>query len=241
MEDCFLDREGGYFAEEALGAVEVIDAPQGKVTPGHELEAPHAHDRYVMGVDVGGGVGGDFSALCVVSVATRQVVYVERNNTISPAAWAHRVVQVASRYHGAFILAESNNHGHALLLELQNCHYRNLWVNPLTGKPWVTTLQSKLDAFDTLREAASLMRVLDRVTHLELRSLTIPPGKVAPEAPKGGHDDSAVACALAYRALRDVPPSWRMTQSPGTLVHQRVNALLDASRARRIRSSTLPF
>jgi hypothetical protein len=150
-------------------------------------------------------------------------------------------VQVASRYHGAFVLAESNNHGHALLLEIQNCHYRNLWVNPLTGKPWVTTLPSKLDAFDTVREAAPLMRVLDRVTHLELRSLTIPPGKVAPEAPKGGHDDAAMACALAYRALRDVPPSWRMTQSSGTLVQQRVTALLDASRARRIRSSSLPF
>ena len=241
MEDCFLDREGGYFPEDALSSVHVIDAPQGKMTPGHELEAPHAHDRYVLGVDVGGGVGGDYSALCVVSVATRQVVYVERNNTISPAAWAHRVVQVASRYHGAFVLAESNNHGHALLLEIQNCHYRNLWVNPLTGKPWVTTLPSKLDAFDTVREAAPLMRVLDRVTHLELRSLTIPPGKVAPEAPKGGHDDAAMACALAYRALRDVPPSWRMTQSSGTLVQQRVTALLDASRARRIRSSSLPF
>jgi hypothetical protein len=194
-----------------------------------------------MGVDVGGGVGSDYSALCVVSVTTRQPVYVERSNTLSPAAWAHRVVQVASRYNGALILAESNNHGHALLLEINHCRYRVLWVHPLTGKPWTTTLPSKLDALDTLREAAPLLQEMDRVTWLELRSLTIPPGKVAPEAPKGANDDAAMACALAYRCLRDIPPSWRAEAvvQPGRLV---IDTLLATNRARRTKNAgSLPF
>ena len=239
IDDCFLDREGGFFEDALLGNIHVVEHALHGENFGREIEPPHQFDRYTMGVDIGGGVGGDYSALCVVSVATRQVVYTERTNKLTPAAWAHRVIQVASRYNSALVLAESNNHGHAFLLELNNCGYRQQWLNPQTGKPWTTTLQSKLDAFDTLREALQLVQIMDRPTWLELRSLTILPGKVCPEAPKGSHDDAAVACALAYRCMRDVPATWRTTA-----VHSqrnRVDDLIAASRARRIRSSALPF
>jgi hypothetical protein len=239
LDDCFLDREGGYFEDDLLGNIHVVEHTLHGQSHGREIEPPHMADRYVIGVDIGGGVGGDYSALCVVSVSTKQVVYTERNNRITPASWAHRVIQVASRYNQALVLAESNNHGHAFLLELNNCGYRQQWLNPKNGKPWVTSLQSKLDAFDTLRESLQIIQILDRPTWLELRSLTIPPGKVAPEAPKGGYDDAAMACALAYRCMRDVPARWRTQalQSHRT----RIDDLIAASRARRIRSSNLPF
>jgi len=239
LDDCFLDREGGYFGDEVLGNVHVVEHALHGSRKGREIEAPSAHDRYVMGVDIGGGVGGDYSALCVVSVATRQVVYTERNNQITPKDWAHRCIQVGSRYNQALMLAESNNHGHAFLLEIANCGYRNLWLNPKNGKPWVTTLQSKLDAYDTLRESLKLVRILDRPTWLELRALTIAPGKVAPEGPKGTHDDAAMACALAFRCLRDVPSTWRTHAQVSS--RTRIDDLISASRARRIRSSNLPF
>ena len=206
---------------------------------GREIEKPHPHDRYVIGVDIGGGAGGDYSALAVVSVATMQPVYTERSNKVTPQAWAHRAIQVASRYNNALVLAESNNHGHAFLLEMQNCGYTQQWRDPATGKPWVTTLQSKLDAYATLREALPLVKMMDRPTWLELRSLTIPPGKIAPEAPKGGYDDAAMAVALAYRCIRDIPASWR-TQSLQSN-RTRIDDLLASARARRIRSATLPF
>ena len=239
IDDCFLDREGGYFEDALLTQINVVEHQLHGANTGREIEPPHAHDRYIMGVDVGGGVGGDYSALAVVSVATMQPVYTERTNKVTPQQWAHRVIQVASRYNGALVLAESNNHGHAFLLEMQNCGYTNQWRDPSSSRPWVTTLQSKLDAFNTLREALQLVRIMDRPTWLELRSLTIPAGKVAPEAPKGGYDDAAMALALAYRCARDVPPSWRTQaiQSSRT----RVDDLLAASRARRIRSAALPF
>ena len=239
LDDCFLMREGGYYDDATMQDITVLEHTAIGQHGGREIETPHPHDRYVMGVDIGGGVGGDYSALSVVSVATRQPVYMERSNRVTPAQWAHRAVQVASRYNQALILAESNNHGHAFLLELQYTRYRNQWRHPQTQKPWTTTLQSKLDAFDTLREALSVIRMLDRVTWLELRSLTIPVGKVAPEAPTGGHDDAAVALALAYRCLRDIPPSWRTQAMQAKGV--RVDKLLTAARARRIRASGLPF
>jgi hypothetical protein len=239
IDDCFLDREGGFFEDNLLSQVNVVEHQLHGEHVGREIEKPHPHDRYVVGVDVGGGVGGDYSALAVVSVATMQPVYTERSNKLTPQQWAHRVIQVASRYNSALVLAESNNHGHALLLEMQNCGYNAQWRDPRTGKPWVTTLQSKLDAYATLREALQLVRIMDRPTWLELRSLTIPPGKIAPEAPKGGYDDAATALALAYRCARDIPPSWRtQANSSG---RTRVDDLLAASRARRIRSAALPF
>lgn len=238
LDDCFLGREGGYYGEEVIQGIQVIDFNHHGATSGREIEAPHHLDRYVVGVDIGGGVGGDYSTLCVVSVGTMQPVYTERNNTVTPAAWAHRVIQVASRYQNATVLAESNNHGHAFLLEMNNCGYRKQWLSP-KGKPWVTTLQSKLDAFDTLREALTIIKVMDRATWMELRALTIPQGKIAPEAPKGQHDDSAMAMALAYRCLRDIPSGTRSTAVAST--RTRIEDLISASRARRIRSHSLPF
>jgi hypothetical protein len=239
IDDCFVGREGGWFEEELLRNIHVVEHQLHGHTTGREIERPQPNDKYVMGVDVGGGVGGDYSALAVVSATTMQPVYAERNNKLTPQAWAHRVVQVAARYNNALVLTESNNHGHALLLELQNCHYTNLWHSP-QGKPWVTTLQSKLDALNTLRESLQVVRVMDRVTWLELRALTVPAGKVAPEAPLGGYDDSAMALALAYRCMRDVPPSYRH-QLGGSGGKTRVDDMLAASRARRIRSAALPF
>ena len=238
LDDCFLDREGGYFGDELLGDIHVVEHTLHGTSKGREIEAPHPHDRYAMGVDIGGGVGGDYSALCVVSVATMQPVYTERNNQVTPAQWAHRCIQVATRYNNAMILAESNNHGHAFLLELNNCSYRNQWMSG-KNKPWVTTLQSKLDAFDTLREALPVIKIMDRASWMELRALTILQGKIAPEAPKGQHDDSAIAMALAYRCLRDIPSIMRTSAVSST--RTRIDDLISASRARRIRSHSLPF
>ena len=239
IDDCFIDREGGYFEDELLSQVTVLEHQLHGKNVGREIEPPQPHDRYVMGVDIGGGVGGDYHALAVLSVATMQPAYTERSNSLTPQQWAHRVIQVASRYNSALVLAESNNHGHAFLLEMQNCGYTNQWREPATGKPWVTTLQSKLDAYATLRESLPLIRMMDRPTWLELRSLTIPSGKVAPEAPKGGYDDAAMALALAYRCLRDIPASWR-TQALNSK-RTRIDDLLASARARRIRSAALPF
>jgi hypothetical protein len=236
LEDCFLGREGGYFGDELLEKMAITDWNN---QPFVQHEAPHPNDKYVMGVDLGGGVGGDYSVMTVVSVATHQPVYVERSNTLTPAAFAHRVIQIGSRYNDALVLAESNNHGHAFIQELNQCGYRQQWRNP-KGKAWVTTLQSKLDAFGTLREALQLVHVLDRTTHMELRSLTIMPGKVAPEAPKGAHDDCAMSMALAYRCLADVPSQTR-TASTSAMTRTRIDDLIAAARAKRIRSHSLPF
>lgn len=237
LDDCFLSKEGGFFSELETSHMQVLEfavAADGV----RELEAPHHHDRYVMGVDVGGGVGRDFSTIAVVSVSTHQPVYLYRSNGISPTGFAHKVIQVATRYNTAFILAEENNHGHALFAELDACRYMNLWASP-KGKRWTTTLQSKQAAFNVLRDSLPLIKMIDRTTYMELRSLIIKPGKICPEAPTGSHDDSAMALALAYQALVDVPPAWRLAANLAPKA--RVDDLIAANRARRIRAMGMPF
>jgi hypothetical protein len=235
LSDCFLRTEGLWFDPAILQRIEPIDA----TGPQRELEAPNPHDRYVVGVDVGGGVGGDYSAAVVVSVGTLQPVYVYRNNKISPRDWAHEVVRIATRYNGALVLLESNNHGHASLLEIEHCGYRTVWRNPRTGRPWTTTMQSKLEALSTLRDHLEVIERMDRALWMELRSLTLPPGKATPEAPPGNHDDLAMAAALAYRGLADIPPSWRTDGHRST--RARAESLIDKAKARRVHSYGLPF
>jgi len=234
LDDCFRSRDGGYYDESLMQNITVVPHPHSDRVV---IESVHATDSYVIGVDIAGGVGQDYSALTVVSVSTMQPVYFERNNRATPSQWAHRVIQVATQYNQALCLIESNNHGAATLLEMNHCGYRRLWVNP-DGKPWTTTLKSKLEALDTLREALPIITVLPQCTWMELRGLTIAPGKIAPEAPKGSHDDAAISIALAYRALRDVPKQ-RRDAAPTT--QARIKDLIDASRARRTRSKSLPF
>ena len=86
-------------------------------------------------------------------------------------------------------------------------------AQPGSGKPWVTTARSKLEAYEALREAirTGVLFRLDQATLQELRSLEVP--KLTPQAPAGLHDDLAMALALAYRCVQDAPRSHRRESS----------------------------
>ena len=167
-------------------------------------EKPRQDDIYAIGVDVGAGVGGDYSAITVVSMSTLQPVYHYRNNTLSPSQFADKVLQIGDWYNEAKVLCESNNHGHVVLYRLRHFGYKNLWLTP-DGQDWNTNVKSKLDAFETLREyiVEEMIDSLDSQVLSELRNLTVM--KVTPQAPYGMHDDLAMSMALAYRCVRDIP------------------------------------
>jgi hypothetical protein len=102
------------------------------------------------------------------------------------------------------VLVESNNHGHVVLNEFrQNPGLAHrLWTTP-AGKDWTTSLQSKLDMYNLLRDRveAGAYEALPSVFKNELGQMTVPPGKLAPSHPDGGHDDHADALALSNMAL----------------------------------------
>ena len=231
LDDAFLSRDSTYFDPADLDQIEQIWFDSAK----REFDEPDEDEHYVMGVDVGGGVGGDYSALVVVALGTMQPVYIERSNTDSPVDWAARVATVAQRYNNALVLCESNNHGHVVLRELYTLKYKRLWADA-DGKPWTTTVKSKLDAFECLREhiKAGILFRLDQSTLQELRALEV--RKVTPEAPSGLHDDLAVALALAYRCIRSAPASQRREAQRGAM-----DDFIKRQRVNRIRKSALPW
>jgi len=200
LADAFASREATWFQAEDLDKIAGVwfDSPE------RELEEPREEAEYVMGVDISGGIGQDYSSVCVVDVASRQPVYYERSNRMAPHAWAARVAIIGQRYNHAICLAESNNHGFAFLREMQVLRYPRMWQDH-EGRHWFTSVTSKLDAYDGLREIveAGIIQQIDHTTLQELRGLEV--RKTTPEAPSGLHDDMAMATALAYRCLRDAP------------------------------------
>ena len=192
-------------------------------------------DVYAMGVDTSGGVGGDYSTIAVVSLASREVAYQYRCNTVSPVEFAQKILMVAQKFNEAMILCESNNHGHVVLQKLRDWGYANLWYDE-KGKDWVTSSKSKIEAYEILREYVN-QNMLSRLcitTLMELRSMTI--FKVTPEAPKGLHDDLADSLALAYRCSVDIPSYVIRNAQQGLM-----DRLISKRRAKRIRSMRLPY
>lgn len=231
LDDAFLSRESTYFEAGDLDQIESVwfDSTV------REFEEPNEDDHYVMGVDVAGGTGGDYSAIACVSLSTMQPVYIFRTNTMSPVDFAATIVTTAQRYNNALVLCESNNHGHVVLREFQSLKYKKVWLDG-EGKPWVTTVKSKLDAFECLREhiKAGIIFRLDQSTLQELRALEV--RKVTPEAPSGLHDDLAVALALAYRCIRSAPASQRRDAQ-----RSHIDDFIKQRRVARLRKSALPW
>ena len=201
IDDAFSFGSSAYFDPDALDRIEPI------IFDGNERvyeKEVYSDDVYAIGVDVAGGVGGDYSCICVVSCSSREVVYQYRCNTITPVEFSEKIMHIAQKYNEAMVLCESNNHGHVVIQKLIDYGYNNLWYST-EGKHWVTSAKSKIEAYEILREMISsdMLSRLDMTTMMELRSMTI--YKVAPEAPNGLHDDLADSLALAYRCARDIP------------------------------------
>lgn len=231
LDDAFHYASASYFGLDEIREIEEIHF-EGEE---RQYEEPKDNDVYAMGVDVAAGVGRDYSAISVISMATLQPVFHYRCNTISPSAFADKVMQIAQLYKDARVLCESNNHGHVVLYRLRHFGYKNLWCT-VDGKDWTTTTKSKLDAYETLREYISegMIMKMDAQVLAELRSLIVL--RVTPEAPEGMHDDMAMSIALAYRCLRDIP------RRKLKLVRRNLmDMLISQTRAQKIKQQPIPW
>ena len=200
-----------------------------------KYEDVYDDDVYAIGVDCAGGVGGDYSCISVVSLASKEIAYQYRSNTVLPVEFAEQVLKVAQLYNDATVLVETNNHGHLVLHKLDEWGYKNLWKS-VKNKDWVTSAKSKIEMYEVLREIISnnMITRMDMSTLMELRSMTI--FKVAPEAPPGMHDDLADSLALAYRCSVDIP-SYVVQNAKRSWMDN----MLSSKRANRIRMMRLPY
>ena len=196
FEEAFEHLSGQWFSQNAIETIEVT----------WKAEGYRADDCYAAGLDIGGGGGAnaDWSVLAITSKATKQLVYFFATNSLAPKLFAQRCIPLIDTYKCDKILVESNNHGHVVLNEFrQNSGLAHrLWQSP-AGKDWTTSLQSKLDMYNLLRDRveADTYESLPSVFKNELGQMTVPPGKLAPSHPDGGHDDHADALALSNMAL----------------------------------------
>jgi len=78
---------------------------------------------YVLGVDVAGGGGGDFSVVEGLEAETGEHVLEYRNNMIEPDRFARRVYDLGKKFNNAYLVIERNNHGPVVIKELLNLGY----------------------------------------------------------------------------------------------------------------------
>ena len=93
--------------------------------------------NYIVTVDVSRGIGGDYSAFCVIDTTTLPYKMVARykNNEIKPIVLPNIIVDVAKNYNNAYILCEVNDIGGQVADIIQfDLEYENLLMAAMRGR-----------------------------------------------------------------------------------------------------------
>ena len=109
LDDCFQTAGGGIFRD-----VNYIETDQWKQIDANfwKLENhPNPALHYLIGGDVGAGVGSDSSVAEVICLETHEQVAEYVNNKIEPDIFAHKLAELGRMFNEAYIGCESNNHG----------------------------------------------------------------------------------------------------------------------------------
>jgi Terminase RNaseH-like domain/Terminase large subunit, T4likevirus-type, N-terminal len=161
--------------------------------------APVPGRVYVIGADPAeGNPTSDESALCVLDAQSGEQV-AELAGRLQPSALAAAADQIGRWYGDAPILCERNNHGHAVLLWL-NQNGQCPLVLGLDGRPgWLSSQRGKALLYDRAADAFRHGEVLlhSLATFHQVASID---GSTL-RAPEGERDDRADACSLALAGV----------------------------------------
>lgn len=181
-EEAFASAGGTYF--DASQLVNPIRTTDPVPAPGH---------HYLIGLDVGLGKGGDYTAFCMLDSLTGKQVLSWATNTATIEQTAARAAMIARTWNGARICVDATGLGAAMVQALTTiCGYRNL-------EEFVFSRSSKSTLWARARAIIPHLGPLDAETLTELRALITDPHG-SPIGPPGAHDDRAMALALAIRA-----------------------------------------
>jgi hypothetical protein len=161
-------------------------------------------DVYAIGVDVGGGVGKNYTVIDVTSKKRGDTVLKWKSNKIDPIRAAEYVVLIAKMFN-AKVLIEANNHGLAMIGAVQNLGYNNLWLDE-NGKHWNTNLKTKYMLFENLRTYIRNGHIsyLDATTMLEASMVIDDNGLIKFGENNDSHCDHIMAKALSQYCLNSV-------------------------------------
>jgi hypothetical protein len=182
---------------------------------------PVAGRRYVVGADPAeDNPTSDPSALEVLDVNTGEET-ASLAGRFEPATFAAHIDAVGQWYNGAALMVERNNHGHAVLLWLQDNSRLSRLYGHDSNPGWHTTTKGKALLYDgageALRDGETVIHALDTFSQLaSIEGATL-------RAPEGQHDDRATAYALALagRAKLLQWPSDEAAMGPTVLIPAR--------------------
>ena len=154
--------------------------------------------EYVIGADPAeGNPESDDSVAIVLDLITGEEVAV-LSGKIEPSVFAEYLDILAKYYNDAEILPERNNHGHAVILALDEVYDRGVINGPDDKPGWLATRKGKALAYTTTADALrdTEVTIHDAITHTQLASIE----GATMKAPKGDNDDYAAAFVLAVKA-----------------------------------------
>lgn len=188
---------------------------------------PQYNHIYCAGADVAGDEEGDFSVLKVIDVTAKKEVLRWRGR-IAPQKFYRICDRIGREYHNALLGIERNNHGHAIIMGLEELRYPNLFAETearsktrlitdttkAAGRQkvkygWNTDTNSRPLMLDQLRSAIE-GESDDDVSHFQpawdIRDevlcselLTFTEIDDKYQAAPGKHDDSIFASAIAHQ------------------------------------------
>jgi hypothetical protein len=165
----------------------------------------YVKDRlYVCGADCAEGVGGDYSTGVILDARSREQVATIRGH-IKPYDFAHALNDLCLRYHTGgrpypLLAVERNNHGHAVLLELDDhIRYPNLYRAKDERVGWITDKVTRPIMVDTFIDGVENSTIIlnDPDTLSECLTLVSENGKI--QAAQGKHDDCVIANAIGVQ------------------------------------------
>jgi hypothetical protein len=166
-------------------------------------ERPSAGGIYVAGADCAEGVGGDSSVGVVLNARTLRQVAVLRGQ-LKPSEFARRLVDLCKKFENRGNLpelaVERNNHGHAVLLELdEHLHYPNLFKDKDDRLGWLTDKVSRPIMIDAFIDGVehNRLKLEDPDTLRECLTLVVNEGKIEADVQK--NDDCVFATAIALQ------------------------------------------
>lgn len=178
------------FLDDAAGVFRHVEA----AATGTPESGPQPGERIVFGVDW--GRDGDFTAIAVLAVERRRLVALDRFNEIGWALQRGRLAALAAHWGPEAIWAEANSIGGPNIEALQ--------AEGLPVMPFTMTAANKgplIDALALALERGELVILPDAVLVAELQAYTLerlPSGRFRYGAPRGQHDDTVIALALAW-------------------------------------------
>lgn len=221
VDDAYAQTDGAWIPAEMLKDIQVCKLE----TEGGVLAKRDHNDRYAIGVDVGAGTGGDYSALVVLSALSGAPVEIRRSNSLTPTEWAQVVADASSKWGGAKVLVESNGTwGGVLITELRHMGVP-LWKDE-DGGDWITNAVTKPRMLEGLKDhiGRGQIPLLDTWTVGELRAFKVD-DRGQPFCPRNGihHGDTVIALALALQCTKKVTVPQR-PYLPEWIINRRVQS-----------------